>query len=177
LARLSGIQKKRRKHESIFLPQYSAATTVVSRTFYIRKTCWHRICVSEVPLVLSARCAGKDFPLRSAGKSTALHGAFAGAQDWRRSGFAAEHNTNRNVVTGNGGSMRFFGKTFSREDAKPDPTGNALGASLEKEIERGVVAAQANARALQTARANEAKRRRDEDKAVAAMLAQDYERI
>jgi hypothetical protein len=72
--------------------------------------------------------------------------------------------------------MRFFGKTFTREEVKPDPAGNILGDSLQKAIDREVANAEANQRALQTARATESKRRRDEDKAVAAMLAADYER-
>jgi hypothetical protein len=72
--------------------------------------------------------------------------------------------------------MRFFGKTFVREEVKPDPAGNQLGDSLQKAIDREVVNAEANQRALQTARANEAKRRRAEDQSVAAMLAKDYQR-
>jgi hypothetical protein len=72
--------------------------------------------------------------------------------------------------------MRFFGKTFVREEIKPDPAGNQLGDSLQKAIDREVVKAEANQRALQTARANEAKRRRAEDQSVAAMLAKDYQR-
>jgi hypothetical protein len=72
--------------------------------------------------------------------------------------------------------MRFFGKTFVREEVKPDPAGNMLGDSLQKAIDREVVNAEANQRALQNTRANEAKRRKAEDRAVAAMLAKDYER-
>ena len=72
--------------------------------------------------------------------------------------------------------MRFFGKTFVREDEKPDPAGNRLGDWMQKEIEREVASSEANARALQLARANEGKRRRAEDEAVAAMLAADYQR-
>ncbi|HEY2393984.1 MAG TPA: hypothetical protein VGK22_22610 [Candidatus Angelobacter sp.] len=72
--------------------------------------------------------------------------------------------------------MRFFGKTFEREEVKPDPNSNIIGNSLQKAIDREVVNAEANQRALQTTRANEAKRRRAEDQAVAAMLAKDYER-
>ena len=72
--------------------------------------------------------------------------------------------------------MRFFGKTFTREEVKPDPAGNQIGDSLQKAIDREVVNAEANQRALQTTRANEAKRRRAEDQAVAAMLAKDYQR-
>ncbi|HEY2495438.1 MAG TPA: hypothetical protein VGK24_00080 [Candidatus Angelobacter sp.] len=72
--------------------------------------------------------------------------------------------------------MRFFGKTFVREEVKQDPNSNIIGDSLQKAIDREVMNAEANQRALQTARANEAKRRRDEDKAVAAMLATDYQR-
>lgn len=72
--------------------------------------------------------------------------------------------------------MRFFGKTFTREEVKPDPAGNVLGDSLQKAIDREVANAEANARALQLARANEGKRRRAEDQSVAAMLAKDYQR-
>lgn len=72
--------------------------------------------------------------------------------------------------------MRFFGKTLVREETKPDPTGNRLGDWMQKEIEREVASSEANQRALQTARANEAQRRKAEDRAVAAMLAADYKR-
>ncbi len=72
--------------------------------------------------------------------------------------------------------MRFFGTNFVREEVKPDSAGNRLGDSLQKAIDREVVNAEANQRALQVARANEAKRRRAEDQSVAAMLAKDYQR-
>jgi hypothetical protein len=72
--------------------------------------------------------------------------------------------------------MRFFGTNFVREEVKPDPAGNQLGDSLQKAINREVVNAEANQRALQVARANEAKRRKAEDQSVAAMLAKDYQR-
>jgi hypothetical protein len=72
--------------------------------------------------------------------------------------------------------MRFLGTNFTREEVKPDPAGNILGDSLQKAVDREVTNAEANQRALQTTRANEAKRRRAEDQAVAAMLAADYKR-
>jgi hypothetical protein len=71
--------------------------------------------------------------------------------------------------------MRFFGKNYVREDAKPDPKGEALGTWMEKQIETELTKAAAGQRALQAAKAKEANRRREEDKAVAAMLKKEYE--
>ena len=73
--------------------------------------------------------------------------------------------------------MRFFGTIFTREDEKPDPAGNSLGQTLQHLIEAGLKDAAADQRALQQSQAAEAKRRKQEDQAVAAMLARDVERI
>jgi hypothetical protein len=72
--------------------------------------------------------------------------------------------------------MRFLGKIFTREDEKVDPNGNSIGYTLQRAIEADLKNAAADQRALQQAQANEAKRRKSEDQAVAAMLTRDYER-
>jgi hypothetical protein len=72
--------------------------------------------------------------------------------------------------------MRFFGKTFTREESAPDPNGNSVGTSLQRAIEAELKKSAADQRALQAAQVAEAKRRKDEDRAVAAMLLRDYER-
>jgi hypothetical protein len=72
--------------------------------------------------------------------------------------------------------MRFLGKIFSREEEKVDPNGNSIGFTLQRAIEADLKHAAADQRAFQQAQANEAKRRKDEDRAVAALLATDYER-
>jgi hypothetical protein len=73
--------------------------------------------------------------------------------------------------------MRFLGKIFSREEEKVDPNGNSIGYTLQRAIEADLKNAAADQRALQQAQANEAKRRKDEDRAVAALLNQDFERV
>ena len=73
--------------------------------------------------------------------------------------------------------MRFLGKNFIREEEKPDPASNSIGYTLQRDIEAGLKNAAADQRAYQQAQAAEAKRRKQEDQAVAAMLARDYERV
>jgi hypothetical protein len=73
--------------------------------------------------------------------------------------------------------MRFLGKIFTREDEKVDPKGNSIGLTLQNAIAAGLKDAAADQRQLQQAQANEAKRRKSEDQAIAAMLAKDYERV
>lgn len=73
--------------------------------------------------------------------------------------------------------MRFLGKIFTREEEKVDPAGNSIGYTLQRAIEADLKNAAADQRALQQAQANEAKRRKDEDRAVAALLNQDFERV
>jgi hypothetical protein len=73
--------------------------------------------------------------------------------------------------------MRFLGKIFSREEEKVDPNGNSIGFTLQRAIEADLKNAAADQRAYQQAQANEAKRRKDEDRAVAALLNQDFERV
>lgn len=72
--------------------------------------------------------------------------------------------------------MRFLGKIFTREEEKVDPAGNSIGLTLQNAIAAGLKDAAADQRALQQAQAAEAKRRKREDQAVAAMLTRDYER-
>jgi hypothetical protein len=73
--------------------------------------------------------------------------------------------------------MRFLGKIFTREEEKVDPNGNSIGLTLQNAIAAGLKDAAADQRALQQAQAAEGKRRKQEDQAVAAMLAKDYERV
>lgn len=68
--------------------------------------------------------------------------------------------------------MRFLGKNYYRMD-KPDPQAGHNGEFMENLMKREEANAAASQRAIQKAKADNAKRKRAEDKAVAAMLAAD----
>jgi hypothetical protein len=148
---------------------------VVSRPDFFRQTCGPWIPVSEMPSGLRAFSTRKDFSLRSPGKTATVSGLVAGTQDWRRSDFAAKRNSNWHVVTrAREIDMFFNGKKYDRisnDDPKVDHSGEHLRRLIAAEVPK----AQANQRALQALAAKETKRRREEDRATAALIGQSLE--